>query len=108
MGASNGKRTNYRARIGNLRGLNRRVSNANGRNTRRTPPRNGKSQSIRRKTRGQQMTRPLPQWVCEEHFEMIDDLKTSGEFAEARELEARVRQGLEFCSNCAELKGATK
>ena len=54
------------------------------------------------------MTRPLPQWVCEEHFEMIDDLKTSGEFSEARELEVRVRQGLEFCSNCAELKGATK
>jgi hypothetical protein len=52
------------------------------------------------------MTRPLPQWVCEEHFEMIDDLRTSGELSEARDLEMSVRKGLEFCPNCTESKGA--
>jgi hypothetical protein len=54
------------------------------------------------------MSRPLPDWICEEHFEMIDDLKTSGELSEAQDLEMNVRKGLELCSNCAELKGAKK
>ena len=54
------------------------------------------------------MERPLPQWVCEEHFEMIDDLKTSGEFAEARDLHMRILQEWKLCQNCRELKEGNK
>jgi hypothetical protein len=39
---------------------------------------------------------------------MLDDLKTSGEFSEVRDLQMSILQEWKLCKNCRESKEATK
>jgi len=44
----------------------------------------------------------IPHWVCETHLREIDDMETSGEFSEAREvLQYGKREWRNWCVECA-------
>lgn len=48
----------------------------------------------------------IPEWVCETHLREIDDLETSGEHGEAREMLAQVIED-SWCPQCKENKEDT-
>jgi len=49
----------------------------------------------------------FPAWVCETHTRELDDLITSGEISEAREVwENNRRNWSNFCLDCVELSKA--
>jgi hypothetical protein len=51
------------------------------------------------------VTRPLPLWVCEEHFEIVQECEDQ---AEARELHFKILQEWKQCAGCTQSKEGKK